>query len=409
MVLKEDKEFVINAKGQCSRGDKCSFRHDGHERAKPTPKTGPPSEPRNRGESAPNLQSRRCLFGHSAEEVAGGGLLVGGEAPRVDLGADVQGLRRVVQRLPGNIMWDRANPAARAVAKSVVEARPPEVARDETLTETVCASAADAIVGEPVGEARPPGIAHSRVEGSTGEAGSSCLGAEKTPSAGITAVAVLAGGVRSTGIAKQSAATKPELAECSGETRCATTESALEELPGEAGSSGSRAGGANSAAAAAVANSADEGRPPGFVKNSATTALLGVFPTVAGSAGDGEARLPEFAKECAATAVLLVVPAVAESVGDGETSASRVCEGQCRDRIHCRSDRAGPSWPRAKSTSSAGVTAASRPAGEARPPGTDKQGATTESDFAGSSDEARPPGTDKQGATTESDIAVSLW
>ena len=140
---------------------------------------------------------------------------MGREAPRVDvleLGADVQG--RVVQRLPGNIMWDRANPAARAVAKSAVEARPPEVARDETLTETVCATAADAIVGEPVGEARPPGIAQSRVEGSNGEAGSSCLGAEKTPSAGITAVAVLAGGVRSTGIAKQSAATKSELAEC---------------------------------------------------------------------------------------------------------------------------------------------------------------------------------------------------
>ena len=32
-------------KGQCSRGDQCSFRHDGHERAKPTPKTAPPSEP----------------------------------------------------------------------------------------------------------------------------------------------------------------------------------------------------------------------------------------------------------------------------------------------------------------------------------------------------------------------------
>ena len=42
-----------NAKGQCSRGDKCSFRHDGDERAKPTPKTAPPSEPpTQRGRSA---------------------------------------------------------------------------------------------------------------------------------------------------------------------------------------------------------------------------------------------------------------------------------------------------------------------------------------------------------------------
>ena len=33
------------AKGQCSRRDKCSFRHDEDTRAKPTPKTAPPSEP----------------------------------------------------------------------------------------------------------------------------------------------------------------------------------------------------------------------------------------------------------------------------------------------------------------------------------------------------------------------------
>ena len=36
--------FPWNAKG-CSRGDQCSFRHKGHERAKPTLKTAPPSEP----------------------------------------------------------------------------------------------------------------------------------------------------------------------------------------------------------------------------------------------------------------------------------------------------------------------------------------------------------------------------
>ena len=31
--------------GQCVKGDNCSFRHDGCERAKPTPKTALPSEP----------------------------------------------------------------------------------------------------------------------------------------------------------------------------------------------------------------------------------------------------------------------------------------------------------------------------------------------------------------------------
>ena len=41
------------AKGQCSRGDQCSFRHDGYGRAKSTPKTAPSSEPPTpRGRSA---------------------------------------------------------------------------------------------------------------------------------------------------------------------------------------------------------------------------------------------------------------------------------------------------------------------------------------------------------------------
>ena len=37
--------YQWKAKGQCSRVDKCSFRHDENKRAKPTPKTAPPSEP----------------------------------------------------------------------------------------------------------------------------------------------------------------------------------------------------------------------------------------------------------------------------------------------------------------------------------------------------------------------------
>ena len=55
MVLKGGTEFDISGKqkGQCSRGDECSFRHDSDERAKSTPKTTPSSEsPTQRGRSA---------------------------------------------------------------------------------------------------------------------------------------------------------------------------------------------------------------------------------------------------------------------------------------------------------------------------------------------------------------------
>ena len=52
--------YQRNAKGQCSRGYKWSFRHDGDERAKPTPKTAPPSEPpTKRGRSAPKKKNLR--------------------------------------------------------------------------------------------------------------------------------------------------------------------------------------------------------------------------------------------------------------------------------------------------------------------------------------------------------------
>ena len=41
VALKEEKGICYQwkAKGQCSRGDKCSFGHDEDKRAKPTPKT----------------------------------------------------------------------------------------------------------------------------------------------------------------------------------------------------------------------------------------------------------------------------------------------------------------------------------------------------------------------------------
>ena len=61
-MLQKDKEFAINGKQkkQCSRGDKCSFRYDGHERAKQTPKTTPPSVPPTRGGGS---ASRKKNFG----------------------------------------------------------------------------------------------------------------------------------------------------------------------------------------------------------------------------------------------------------------------------------------------------------------------------------------------------------
>ena len=52
--------YQRKAKGQCSRGDKCSFWHDEDKRSQPTPKTAPPSEsPTQRGRSASRKKSVR--------------------------------------------------------------------------------------------------------------------------------------------------------------------------------------------------------------------------------------------------------------------------------------------------------------------------------------------------------------
>ena len=51
----------MESKGQGSRGDKCSFRHDEDKRAKPTPKTAPSSDPpTHRGRSA-SLEEQKAL------------------------------------------------------------------------------------------------------------------------------------------------------------------------------------------------------------------------------------------------------------------------------------------------------------------------------------------------------------
>ena len=46
MALKEDEGLVTSGeKGQCSKGDQHSFRHESNDRAKPTLQAAPPSEP----------------------------------------------------------------------------------------------------------------------------------------------------------------------------------------------------------------------------------------------------------------------------------------------------------------------------------------------------------------------------
>ena len=143
--------------------------------------------------------------------------------------------------------------------------------------------------------------------------------------------------------------------------------------------------------------------PRGDAKYSATATR-----TTVAKLGGGETT-PEFPKDSATTANPVVVSSVAESVGDGKVRPPEFAKHNTttESKVAERSGGAGPTWPRAKSTPSAGVTAAARTAGEARPPGIAKQSASLDSDIAGSSDEARPPGIEKQGATTDSDIAVS--
>ena len=43
-------------KGQCSKGDQCSFRHESNDRAKPRPKAEPPSEPQ-----SSKARGRKCV------------------------------------------------------------------------------------------------------------------------------------------------------------------------------------------------------------------------------------------------------------------------------------------------------------------------------------------------------------
>ena len=54
--------FQWKEKGQCSKGDQCTFWHESNDRAKPTPKAAPPSEPQNsktRGRSVSRIRNAR--------------------------------------------------------------------------------------------------------------------------------------------------------------------------------------------------------------------------------------------------------------------------------------------------------------------------------------------------------------
>ena len=72
MASRDDKAFVTSgkAKGQCSKGDQCSFRHESSHRAKPTPKAEPTSEPissKTRGRSV-SKRKERNVRGRSQSE-----------------------------------------------------------------------------------------------------------------------------------------------------------------------------------------------------------------------------------------------------------------------------------------------------------------------------------------------------
>ena len=70
MALKEEEVFVTSEKkkGQCSKGDPCSFRHESHDRAKPTPKAEPPSEPQSSKTRGGSVSRKRSVRGRSQSE-----------------------------------------------------------------------------------------------------------------------------------------------------------------------------------------------------------------------------------------------------------------------------------------------------------------------------------------------------
>ena len=69
-MLKEEKGICCQwkEKGQCSKGDQCSFRHESNDRAKPTLKAAPPSEPRSSKTRGRSVSRKRNARGRSQFE-----------------------------------------------------------------------------------------------------------------------------------------------------------------------------------------------------------------------------------------------------------------------------------------------------------------------------------------------------
>ena len=60
--------YQCKEKGQCSKGDQCSFRHESKDRAQPTPKAVPPSEPQNSKTRDRSESRKRNARGRSQSE-----------------------------------------------------------------------------------------------------------------------------------------------------------------------------------------------------------------------------------------------------------------------------------------------------------------------------------------------------
>ena len=67
---KKEEVFVTSEKkkGQVSKGDQCSFSHECNDRAKPTPKTEPPSQPQSSKTRGRSVSRKRSVRGRSQSE-----------------------------------------------------------------------------------------------------------------------------------------------------------------------------------------------------------------------------------------------------------------------------------------------------------------------------------------------------
>ena len=60
--------YLWKERGQCSKGDQCSFWHESNDRAKPTPKAEPPSQPQSSKTRGRSVSRRRNARGRRQSE-----------------------------------------------------------------------------------------------------------------------------------------------------------------------------------------------------------------------------------------------------------------------------------------------------------------------------------------------------